>query len=211
MSKKLNNKGLSRKQVGITIAAFSALLVGGVVYAATSGVMQINGHVARGANVDLDFVDVSCVTTPVTTDIPAGAGVVLATGFLGGDYTCGIGVADRPGFTNGANDMLNWGAFLRSPGETVSVEFSIQNVGSVDAYLHAIILDAGHTGFGASPDILLSGNGTTIPNTPVPVGETVGPFQINVHGLLALLMRLTALHSPQSSITHKLPLNQVRA
>jgi hypothetical protein len=178
MLKKSNNKkSLTHKQIGIVIAAFAVLLLGGVVYAATTGVMNINGAVSRGANVDLDFTVASC-SLQTTSGVPAGGGVSL-TGIGAGDYNCGISIGDHAG-SNGANDVLNWGVFLRSPGDTVTVSFSISNVGAVDAALEAINIST-QTGFGsAAGQIQLSGSGTTIPAQTIPVGQTAGPYQITV-------------------------------
>ena len=170
-------KGLSKKQIGIAIASFAVLLLGGVVYAATTGVLNINGAVSRGANVDLDFTDVSC-SLQTTSGVPAGGGVTI-TGIGAGDYNCGVSIGNHAG-TNGMNDVLDWGVFLRSPGDTVTVNFSITNVGSVDADLAAINI-TNQTGFGvATGDIALTGTGLTIPAQTIPIGQTVGPFTLTV-------------------------------
>jgi hypothetical protein len=174
---KIQKKGLTQKQIGIAIAAFAVLFLGGIVFAATSGVMNINGAVSRGANVDLDFAVASC-SLQTTSGVPAGGGISL-TGIGSGDYNCGISIGDHAG-TNGANDVLNWGVFLRSPGDTVTITFSISNVGAVDALLNAINIST-QTGFGTAPgQINLSGSGTTIPSQTIPVGQTAGPYQITV-------------------------------
>jgi hypothetical protein len=180
MSKKLS-RGLNRKQVGVVVAAFAFMLVGGVVYAATSGVMQINGTVARGVNVDLDFVNVACASANLeqAVDTPAGIRGVTLTGAAGGNYTCGTLLGNGAG-TNGANDVFNWGAFLRSPGDSVTVNFSIENVGSVRADLVAISI-TDQTGLGSlTGQIRLEGTGTTIEQQFINPGVTIGPFAITV-------------------------------
>ena len=178
MQKRLGtNKGLTHKQIGIAAAAFGVLLVGGIVYAATSGVLSINGAVSRGANVDLDFVSVSC-SVQSTAGIAPGTGV-STSGMGAGDYNCGISTGDRAG-TNGINDVLNWAAYLASPGSTVTINFSIANVGAVDAALAAINI-TDQTGFGSNPgEITLSGTGTSIAAQTIGVGNTIGPFSITV-------------------------------
>jgi hypothetical protein len=187
MRKKINmKKGVSHKTIGIAAIAFAVLFVGGVVFAATSGVLQINGSVDRGANVDLDFVSVSC-SVQSTEGIPAGGGV-SSTGIGPGNYNCGISTANRPG-TNGANDILNWAAFLASPGSTVTFTFSIQNVGAVDAVLNAVNIDTtATTGFGlldgtgtTTPgQISITGSGLTIPQQTITVGSITGPYTYTV-------------------------------
>ena len=177
LKKPLKKKGLSKKQLTAVTAGVATLLTGGIVYAATTGLLNIDGAVSRGANVDLDFVNATC-SVQSTAGITPGQGVA-ANGMGAGDYNCGISVGDRAG-TNGINDLLNWAAFLSSPGATVTINFSIANVGAVDALLSAINI-TDQTGFGSSAgQITLSGTGTTIAQQTIAVGQTVGPYSITV-------------------------------
>jgi hypothetical protein len=145
--------------VGVVAAAFAFTLVGGVVYAATTGVLNINGTVVRGANVDLDFVNASCSVVE-TTDVPAGDGFAVVAGAIeDGDNNCAVVVRNNTG-TNGANDRLEFGVYLRTPGDTVTINFDVENVGSVNASL-AAINTTGTTGFGGVTGITLGGSITT--------------------------------------------------
>jgi hypothetical protein len=177
MSKRLN-KGLNRKQVGVVVAAFAFTLVGGVVYAATMGVMNINGNVTRGVNVDLDFTAVSC-STVTDVDVPVGGGFAVdGSDIVAGNDNCAVVVLDNAG-TNGANDRIRFGVFLRSPSDTVTINFTITNVGSVPAEL-ASISTAGTTGFGGATGIALIHALDALEGTIIPVAGSSDPQTITV-------------------------------
>ncbi|MCL2173725.1 hypothetical protein FWH58_00255 [Candidatus Saccharibacteria bacterium] len=178
MAKK-KNLGLDKKTLNYIIAGFAVLVLGGVVWAASTGVLQITGSVSRGTSVDLDFITASCVT-PKTG---YGTDGVTSTGAAGGDLGCGLVIGNRPAVANGANDTLTFGMFLGDAGDAETVQFYIKNVGAVDTTLSAInVTDT--TGFGASPtgnDITLGGtyaSGLASPLCLEP-GDQVGPFTIS--------------------------------
>lgn len=173
-------KGMSKKTVTYIIAAFLLILVGGVVFAATTGILTINGSVSRGDSVDLDFTAAVCNPVGVTTNVEPGAGVTLA-GAPGGDYNCGVALSNGLNAANGVNDVLTWGIFLREPGDSQAINFSIKNVGSVPVDLAALSVDTS-TGFGAAAgEIELTGTALNIAAQCLDPDEVVGPFTINVH------------------------------
>ncbi|MCL2869820.1 hypothetical protein FWF48_03365 [Candidatus Saccharibacteria bacterium] len=176
MAKK-KNKGLDKKTLGYLIAGFGVLLLGGIVWAATSGLLSISGSVSRGTSVDLDFTNVSCIS-PTTGYGTTG---VTTTGSNGGDYGCGVTLGNRSG-ANGANDTLSFGMFLGEPGKTETVQFYIKNVGAVDADLSAVNV-TNDAGFGDSAsgghDITLGGSYVDMTAQCIPTGTSIGPFTIS--------------------------------
>ena len=174
-----SQKGINKKNITFIIVVFAMFLVVGIVFAATTGVLTLNGSVSRGESVDLDFISVACSPAATTTGVPTGDGVTVS-GVAGGDYNCGVALSNGLNPANGANDVLTWGIFLREPGDSQSITFSIKNVGSTSVDLSAISVDTS-TGFGSSAgDISLSGTGTTISAACLDAGDIIGPFTINV-------------------------------
>lgn len=177
MAKK--KKGLSKQQVGYIIAGFGIFLLGGVVYAATTGILSISGTVTRGDAVDLDFINASCATQ-VTTGVETGDGYTVA-GAAGGDYNCGVTIADvTPATANGAKDKLNFGVYLREPGDTNTITFYIKNVGSVPALLDSIAVSTtGFVGDATDNGISLSGTYSNLATgQTLAVGGMAGPYTI---------------------------------
>jgi hypothetical protein len=177
MANRKKKKGLSHQQVGGVIAAFGVFLLGGIVWAATVGQLQISGSVNRGDFVDIDIVSASCVNP--TSGL--GEKGVTALGAIGGDLSCGVSVGNITGRSNGANDRLEFGMFLSEPGATDTVQFYIQNVGSVSANLHDINVTS-TTGFaGSSVDnsIVLGGTHSDLVAQCIAPGGVVGPFTIS--------------------------------
>jgi len=165
------SKGIQKKQLGYLTACFGVLAVSGVVWAATSGVLSVNGS----EHVDLDFVSAACRPAAVTTGVPAGEGFAAGAPAMAGNLNCAVQLTAG---ANGANDVLNLGIYPREPGDVWSVTFYIKNVGAADATLGPISVNT-QAGFGVSTgDIALAGNAFSIASTCVGVGETVGPYRI---------------------------------
>jgi len=177
MARTTKKKGLTHKQIGYVIAGFGVFLLGGLVWAATVGQLQIGGTVSRGDSVDLDFINASCISPR------SGFGTdgVTTAGAAGGAYSCGYTIANIGGRANGANDRLNFGIFLDEPGASDTVQFYIKNVGAVGADMDAInITDkTGFTGSATDNSITLGGSYTGIVAQCIPVGSTIGPFTIS--------------------------------
>lgn len=175
-----NQKGISQKTVAYIVAAFALFLMVGIVYAATTGVLTLSGSVSRGDSVDLDFTKASCDPVAVSTGVNAGEGVTVA-GLAGGDFNCGVALSTGSNISNGVNDVLTWGIYLREPGDNQAITFSIINVGSSPVDLSAIDLSTS-TGFGTGlGEIELTGTGTTIGQACLNPGDEIGPFTINVY------------------------------
>lgn len=179
MAKK--KKGLNKQQVGFIIAGFGIFLLGGIVYAATTGILTISGTVTRGDAVDLDFINATCATQ-VTTGVEAGDGYTT-TGATSGNYNCGVAISDvSPATANGTNDKLDFGIYLREPGDTNTITFYIKNVGSVPALLDGVAISTtGFTGDATDNAINLSGTYTGLSTSQtLAVGATAGPYTIVV-------------------------------
>lgn len=175
-----NQKGINKKTVTYIIITFIMFLIIGVVFAATTGILTLNGSVSRGDAVDLDFINVVCDPAAVTTGVTAGEGVTVG-GAAGGDFNCGVSLSNGTNIVNGTNDVLTWGIFLREPGDSQAITFSIKNVGSASVDLSALNVSTS-TGFGSSTgDIELSGNGINISAQCLDPGDEIGPFTINVY------------------------------
>ena len=92
------------------IGAFAVLFLVGVVYAATTGLLNFGGTARFNQNVKLDIIN------EAITDEGAGESVVVNVG----------------------KDTLTFVVHLATPGETRYVTFKIKNVGNSDAILKTL-------------------------------------------------------------------------
>jgi hypothetical protein len=177
MANKKRKKGLSQRQVGYIISGFGVLLLGGVVWAATVGQLQVSGSVNRGASADLDIISVSCIN-PTSG---YGAAGVTYTGAIGGDLSCGATTGHVAGRVNGNNDRLDFGIYLGEPGASDTVQFYIKNVGAVDVDLSGINVTSttGFTGSSVDNSIVLGGTYSDIIAQCIAPGAIIGPFSIS--------------------------------
>jgi hypothetical protein len=97
----------NRKRTYTIIGAFLLLFVVGIVYAATTGTLNLTGIAGFNTNVRLNIIDES-ITSEGTGE--------------------NVGV-------NPAGDTLTFTVHMNSPGETRHVNFKIENVGNADAIL----------------------------------------------------------------------------
>ena len=174
-----NKENINKKIITFIIITFLIFLIVGIYFALTTGILNLNSSINKEESVNLDFINVACNPPATTNGVPIGNGFTVS-GASGGNYNCGVALSNSVNPANKTNDVLTWGIFLREPGDSQSITFSIKNVGNSSIDLSAISIST-TTGFGASTkDIKLSGTGTTISTTCLNSNDTIGPFTINV-------------------------------
>jgi len=157
-----------KKKLYITIAILVILLISALVYAAVTGILTFSGIAVISKNVDLNIVDESIV------------------GKTSGD-------GQSVSVTNSGH-TLTFTVNLENPGVTKTINFKIQNIGSVDAKLASLSTTA-------PSDAAVDVTWPSLNGVVVTTGETSSEYSIDVTWLTE------AGSEPAGSVTFSATIN----
>ncbi|MCL2002314.1 hypothetical protein FWG76_02825 [Candidatus Saccharibacteria bacterium] len=136
MAKNMKKGGLTQKQVGGIVAGAGVFLLGGIVWAATSGVLTFGGTINRSGEVDLDIINQSCAV--------------------------GVDAADCSVSVSADKNNLTFEVELEKPGATQDITFCVENVGTLGATLANMSVPSITGGTGVNITMPTNLNGVTL-------------------------------------------------